>query len=74
MKLYFEDSNENRRFLAECKDETEVNQKIKEFINNCNKRKPKSQQFKMYYVRTWNEDNKTWYDVGSHSEFFYTEK
>ena len=74
MKLYFEDSNENRRFLAECKDEKEVNQKIKEFIDNCNKRKPKNQQFKMYYVRTWNEDNKTWYDVGSHSEFFYTEK
>lgn len=26
--------------------------------------------FKVYYVRTWTENDATWYDVGSHAEFF----
>ena len=30
--------------------------------------------YKAPYVREWDdEDGKHWYDVGSHSEFFYTE-
>ena len=26
---------------------------------------------KIYYIRGWNEDNATVFDVGSHTEFFY---
>ena len=38
-----------------------------------NEAKPKgTPRFKSYYIRTWSENDKTWYDVGSHSEFFYT--
>lgn len=27
--------------------------------------------FKIYYVRVWNADGKTVFDVGSHTEFFH---
>lgn len=28
----------------------------------------------IHYVRHWSEDERTWYDVGSHVEFFFTEE
>lgn len=30
-----------------------------------------ARNFKIYYVRVWNADGKTIFDVGSHSEFFH---
>ena len=74
MKLYFENINENSRLIAECQNETEVIKQIHHFINENNKHKSKDRQFKIYYMRTWTENGKTWYDVGSHSEFFYVVK
>lgn len=74
MKLYFENTYGNARQIATCKNETEVIQNIHKFINMCNENKPKSKQFKSFYTRTWTENGKTWYDVGSHTEFFYTEE
>ena len=74
MKLYFEDANENSRLIAECQNETEVIKNIHQFINESNKHKSKDKQFKIYYIRTWTENGKTWYDVGSHAEFFYVVK
>ena len=41
---------------------TEVNKIIKRFCDNRN--------FEIYYVRIWNEDGVTVFDVGSHTEFF----
>ena len=72
MKLYFENSNGISRQIAEVKNEQEVYQEIKKFIDNANKGKPKNKQFKSYYTRTWTENDKTWYDVGSHTEFFWS--
>ena len=74
MKLYFENSNGISRQIAECHNENDVIKEIHNFINLCNKNKPKHQQFKIHYVREWTEEGKTWYDVGSHSEFFYVDK
>lgn len=71
MKLYFENNNGIAREIAECHNKDEVMKEIHNFIDNCNKGKSKNKQFKSYYVRHWNEDNKTWFDVGSHTEFFY---
>jgi len=73
MKLYFEDTNETSRLIAECHTEKEIMQAITNFIENCNKHKPKDKQFKSYYTRTWEDNGKKWYDVGSHSEFFWRE-
>ena len=40
----------------------EVNKIIKRFCDNRN--------FEIYYIRIWNEDGATVFDVGSHTEFF----
>ena len=72
MKLYFENRFGEARQIAECKDQQEAFKEIHKFVADCNKGKPKDRQFKSYYTREWTEGNKTWYDVGSHTEFFYT--
>lgn len=74
MKLYFENSQGVARQIAECKTEQDIHKEINNFIKECNKNKPKNKQFKSYYTRTWSENGKTWYDVGSHTEFFYVDK
>ena len=74
MKLYFEDANETSRLIAECHTKQEIMPAINHFIDECNKSKSKDKQFKSYYIRTWSENGKTWYDVGSHTEFFWVDK
>lgn len=75
MKLYFENMYGESREIATCKNEEEVIKAIHTFVSICNKNKPKDKQFKIYYTRTWEEkDGKVWYDIGSHSEFFYVVK
>jgi len=74
MKLYFENSYGESRVIAEVKTLEEISQEIKKFIDNCNKNKPKEKQFKSYYTRVWSENGRTWYDVGSHSEYFWVDK
>lgn len=72
VKLYFSDRFENDTFIATC-EETHVIKNINNFINKCNENK--IYKFVIHYIRTWKDesnDKKTWYDVGSHSEFFYT--
>ena len=68
VNVYFSDNFENDIFIATCQKDF-VMKYIRDFINKCNNK------FVMYYCRTWKDENdnkKTWYDVGSHSEFFYT--
>ena len=74
MKLYFENAAGVSREIATCADEKEVFKEIHKFVNKCNKDRPKEKEFKIHYVREWVEDGKTWYDVGSWSEFFYVDK
>ena len=58
-----------------CENTEEVYRSINDFIKQANAEKPKgTTPFKSYYIRSWEQDGKTWYDVGSHSEFFYTTK
>ena len=72
VELYFSDRYENDTLIAVCSAE-HVIKHIQNFINKCNE--GKVHPFVMHYCRTWkdkNNDKKIWYDVGSHSEFFYT--
>ncbi len=72
VKLYFSDRYENDTFITVCR-KTLVIRAINNFINECNQNKV--HKFIIHYIRTWTDpkNNKiTWYDVGSHSEFFYT--
>ena len=67
MKLYFENSYGERRIIAEPNTEEEITKEIYKFCEDRN--------FKIYYVRTWrNEEGLKVYDVGSWSEFFLSEQ
>ena len=73
-RLVFVDDNNNHREICKCK-RPEVMSNIIKFIDECNeKNKEKGlKQFESYYIRSWEDNGKIWYDVGSHTEFFYIE-
>lgn len=63
MNLYFRDNYNNKRLIASNLElEKEIWEHIQKFLNERN--------FKSYYTRVWYKDGYTWYDVGSHTEFF----
>jgi len=68
--LYFENSFGEWKEIAKCT-KNDVGKHINEFIDMCNKDKPKDKQFKSYYTRTWKDGGFIHYDVGSHTEFFH---
>ena len=74
VELYFRPSMGDDRLITTC-DESNVMKYIHSYINSCNakNREKGCKEFKSYYTRSWSDsDGITWYDVGSHSEFFYT--
>lgn len=73
-KLWFRDSKDNEREIADCETRQEVNKSIDQFIDDCNKKWPNRKPFKSYYTRSWVEDGRTIFDVGSWSEFFVWDK
>ena len=88
MKLWFENSNGERRVIKNpCDTWEDVNKAIKEFIAQCNANKhyqarerygenynpAKVIPFVSYYTRAYEEDGMTKLDVGSHTEFFFWE-
>ena len=63
MKLYFRNSRGERRLIGEPQTREESSKIYHKFCSDRN--------FKIYYVRSWTDDNgERWYDVGSHTEFF----
>lgn len=77
MQLYFRNSQNKERLIAECKTIQEMNAAIKQFLQEYN--------FKSYYTRIWYEPESTEtplytrtkgrfiYDFGSHFEFIELE-
>lgn len=66
MNLYFVAPFKRERLIASnLQDEKEISQQIKKFLDAHN--------FKSYYTRIWYENGHTWYDVGSHTEFFFVD-
>ena len=62
--LYFLSSYGEKRLVRENIDPETAMGYINEYIATLNP------NFKVYYVRTWESEKGTMYDVGSHSEFF----
>lgn len=63
MKLYFQRSNGEYRKLSDFATKENVGGMIDNFV--------KAHNYESYYTRSWeDDDNQTWYDVGSHTEFF----
>ena len=66
MNVYFRDSHGKKRLLERVGTKEQVWGVIKKFLDDHN--------FKSYYTRTWFSDGYTWYDVGSHTEFFLVDE
>ena len=62
--LYFIRSNGEKRLIYENIDSEKVIGYINEYTHSLNP------NFKIYYIRSWEEDGGIMYDVGSHTEFF----
>ena len=62
MKLYFQNSRGVERLIAEPSNREDVIKEINKFLDNYN--------YKSYYTRVWEEDDRLVFDVGSHTEFF----
>ena len=60
--VYFERSNGEFVLIWESCPKEDVSLVIKGFLDKRN--------YKSYYTRTWEKNGVTWYDVGSHTEFF----
>lgn len=65
IKVYFRNSYDEDKIIGHASNYRAVSKIIQDFL--------KEKNFKSYYTRNWEEDDKTWYDVGSHSEFFWIE-
>ena len=66
MNLYFVVPFKKKRLIASnLQDEKQISQHIKKFLDDHN--------FQSYYTRIWYENGYTWYDVGSHTEFFFVD-
>lgn len=61
--LYFVSSSQEYRLLAEDIEEKAVPEYIRAFLEDHN--------YTSYYTRITFAENGLWYDVGSHTEFFY---
>lgn len=60
--LYFVNSRNIFRKINENVTEEKACDLIQVFCEGYN--------YKIFYIRSWQEENKIWYDVGSHTEFF----
>ena len=77
MKLYFRNSRNQKRLIAECETIQEVTAAINQFLAEHN--------YKSYYTRIWHDpegtktpygiktESRFIYDVGSYTEFFELE-
>lgn len=66
MIVYFQNCKGESRKIGAAADRGEAWAIIYKFIEEHN--------YKPDYVRTWDVDGRHYYDVGSHTEFFYTEE
>lgn len=77
MKLFFQNSQGKLRVIAEISDDLSIEEARAETMKHirqfCDER-----HFTIYYTRVWNTtvDDKpmTMFDVGSHTEFFCTDR
>ena len=65
MKLFFQNSQGKERLIAEPSNREEVVKEINKFLDEHN--------YKSYYMRVWDENNRLIFDVGSHTEGFALE-
>ena len=74
MKLYFRNSYGHMRELCQI-DDTRTSKQVTSEIMREIRQFCKERKFHIYYTRIWDvpSENRTMFDVGSHTEFFVTE-
>ena len=65
MKLFFQNSQSKERLIEEPYNREEVVKEINKFLDDHN--------YKSYYTRVWEDNDRLVFDVGSHTEFFILE-
>ena len=65
MKLLFKNGKGEEKLIAEPLSREEVIKDINKFLDDHN--------FKSYYTRVWEDNDRLVFDVGSHTEFFILE-
>lgn len=65
-RVTFQNSRREEREIGIAHTKEDIHKIIKKFLDEHN--------FKSYYTRTWQEENRLKYDVGSWTEFFYSEE
>ena len=66
--IYFKKSYDVVKVVKIDADPSKILHEIKEYVRKINP------NYKIYYFRSWGDPSDpkiTWYDVGSHTEFFY---
>ena len=66
MNVYFRDSKHNKRIIGTANSKEDVYEIITEFL--------KEHNYKSYYTRVWYDDEYTWFDVGSWTEYFLVDE
>lgn len=66
--LYFKDCYQDLEIIAYNISKSDVYKTIIEAVKKMNP------NYKIYYIREWTDKEGTWYDVGSHTEFFLFKK
>ena len=66
MKVYFRDSHGKKRLLKEVETKEGAWKIMQKFMDDHN--------FTCYYTRLWFTDGYTWFDVGSHTEYFLVDE
>lgn len=66
VEVIFENSNGEERSIALCDSEKNAIAEIRRFCE--------AAHFRIWYMRAWQVDDRMKYDVGSHTEFFYTKE
>ena len=63
--LWFQNSQGQERVIAKVTNFNDIFTAIRNFLDE--------HHYKSYYIRSWEENGRIKYDVGSWSEFFYTD-
>ena len=72
--LIFQNSQGRERIIAQVHNYQDITNEIDKFIADANDKWPNKKPFKIYYIRTYNEDGRAKFDVGSHTEFFFLDQ
>lgn len=68
--VYFRNSAHEEREIGSVNLEDNHQNRVEKAVFKMMKKFCDDRNFRIFYYRFWNRDGETWFDVGSHTEFF----